>query len=294
MPAINYDWDDVEDNIVEEYDDAGITVAEYTTLPGLYGNIISQNRAGVESQFHYDALGSTLAVTDDNQNVTDTFAYTAFGDVTERTGTTEVPVQYIGQKGYYRGASAGDCLVRQRNYDPPKSRWLSVDPIPDYLHSNAYAYCHANPINKYDLSGTIILWCAHQVDRLKCAVCARLVGFEVLNELWLRGIDVNDWANGGRAMLHCVAVCRSSRQCRGSCLYWWQARETGTTVADEMGRHNNRAGDTCAFASSETTWLYLSWPQSCLDCCLDQWKAGALMCQRGAPPYTLEHCPPPS
>jgi YD repeat-containing protein len=47
----------------------------------------------VESQFHYDAQGSTLAVTDDDQNVTDTFAYTAFGEVTERTGTTEVPFQ---------------------------------------------------------------------------------------------------------------------------------------------------------------------------------------------------------
>ena len=39
----------------------------------------------MESQFHYDAQGSTLAVTDDNQTVTDTFAYSAFGEVTERT-----------------------------------------------------------------------------------------------------------------------------------------------------------------------------------------------------------------
>ena len=52
--------------------------AEYTAEPGLYGNIISQNWGGVESQLHYDAQGSTLAVTDDNQSVTDTFAYTAF------------------------------------------------------------------------------------------------------------------------------------------------------------------------------------------------------------------------
>ena len=107
MPEINFFWDPLSDNILQERDETGAVTAEYTAEPGLYGNIISQNRGGVESQFHYDAQGSTLAVTDDNQNVTDTFAYTAFGEVTERTGTTEVPFQYIGQKGYYTDGLTG-------------------------------------------------------------------------------------------------------------------------------------------------------------------------------------------
>ena len=29
MPTVNYDWDELEDNIVEEFDDVGATIAEY-------------------------------------------------------------------------------------------------------------------------------------------------------------------------------------------------------------------------------------------------------------------------
>jgi hypothetical protein len=33
MVAVNYLWDELEDNIDEEYDDSGNSVAEYTTEP---------------------------------------------------------------------------------------------------------------------------------------------------------------------------------------------------------------------------------------------------------------------
>jgi hypothetical protein len=76
-------WDELEDNIVEEFDDAGSTIADYTTEPDHFGNVISQHRSGQSSFFHFDALGSTLAVTDEDQNVADTRAYSAFGETTE-------------------------------------------------------------------------------------------------------------------------------------------------------------------------------------------------------------------
>lgn len=63
MTIVNYDWDD-EDNIVEEYDDAGTSVAEYTTEPNRFGNVISQRRGSQDSYFHFDGSGSTLTVTD--------------------------------------------------------------------------------------------------------------------------------------------------------------------------------------------------------------------------------------
>jgi YD repeat-containing protein len=129
MARTYFFWDPLSDNILQERDETGAVTAEYTAEPGLYGNIISQNRGGVESQFHYDAQGSTLAVTDDNQNVTDTFAYTAFGEVTERTGTTEVPFQYIGQKGYYTDGLTGQIMARERPYEPVRARWLSIDQV---------------------------------------------------------------------------------------------------------------------------------------------------------------------
>ena len=155
MPEINFFWDPLSDNILQERDETGAVTAEYTAEPGLYGNIISQNRGGVESQFHYDAQGSTLAVTDDNQNVTDTFAYTAFGEVTERTGTTAVPFQYIGQKGYYRDNLTGQYLVRRRVHEPARARWQSCDPLPFPDSPNLYLYVHNSPQVSVDPTGEV-------------------------------------------------------------------------------------------------------------------------------------------
>src|SRR5262245_34756275 len=116
MPESIFFWDPLSDNILQERDDAGAVTAEYTTEPGLYGNVISQNRGGVESQFHFDALGSTLAVSDDNQQVTDTRAYSAFGQVTESTGSSAIPIQYIGRRGYYLANTIDGYQVRLRHY----------------------------------------------------------------------------------------------------------------------------------------------------------------------------------
>jgi hypothetical protein len=85
-------------------------------------NLISQNRQGEERQFHFDALGSTLALTDDNQQVTDTNAYTAFGDVTEHSGSTVNQFQYVGQKGYYRTEPTASYIARQRTSSPRNGR----------------------------------------------------------------------------------------------------------------------------------------------------------------------------
>jgi RHS repeat-associated protein len=151
-------WDPLSDNILQERDESGAVTAEYTAEPGLYGNIISQNKGGVESQFHYDAQGSTLAVTDDNQNVIDTFAYTAFGEVTERTGTTEVPFQYIGQKGYYTDGLSGQITVRERPYEPVRARWVAPDPL-GMNRNNASTYCYIknSPLTGVDPSGLSFL-----------------------------------------------------------------------------------------------------------------------------------------
>jgi RHS repeat-associated protein len=155
MARTYFFWDPLSDNILQERDETGAVTAEYTAEPGLYGNIISQNRCGVESQFHYDAQGSTLAVTDDDQNVTDTFAYTAFGEITERTGSTVVPFQYIGQKGYYTDSLTGQIIVRERPYEPVKARWLSHDRRS--VSTNGYVYANNRPVVGIDPSGAITI-----------------------------------------------------------------------------------------------------------------------------------------
>jgi RHS repeat-associated protein len=147
-------WDPLEDNVVRETDEAGVVTAEYTTEPEQYGNVISQRRAGQYRQFHYDGQGSTLAATDENQAVTDTFAYSAFGEVTERTGTSTIPFQYIGQKGYYRDSLTGQYLVRMRPYEPSRARWQARDQLGIRPRDmNVYSYVRNRAAMTIDPSG---------------------------------------------------------------------------------------------------------------------------------------------
>ena len=149
-------WDPVEDNIIEEFDDAGNTTADYTTEPYLYGDLISQHRDGQSSFYHYDGQGSTTSLTDSAGSITDTYAYSAFGEVTEQTGNAENSFQHIGQKGYYWNDRSGDCLVRRRPFSARSGRWLSVDPLEfDRRSKNVFQYALNRPVLFQDPSGQV-------------------------------------------------------------------------------------------------------------------------------------------
>ncbi len=91
--------------------------------------LISSNREGVKRYFHFDALGSTRALTDSTGSVTDTYEYNAFGVVESSTGTSTNPFRYVGQYGYYDDGAMGSLSVilwtiEQRPYDMTFNRFL--------------------------------------------------------------------------------------------------------------------------------------------------------------------------
>ena len=177
MPVVNYLWNPLNDNIVREFDDEGNTIADYTTESGLHGNVISQRRDGQDSVYHYDGQGSTLALTNANGDVTDTYAYNAFGEVTARTGSTVNPFQYIGQKGYYRDAETGEYDVRQRPLQALRGRWLSLDPIRPAAFKSGYEYCSNRPLVEVDPSG---FWPgSFEIDFADPPICAGCKGFSL-------------------------------------------------------------------------------------------------------------------
>jgi RHS repeat-associated protein len=166
MPETNFFWDPLSDNILQERDETGAVTAEYTAEPGLYGNIISQNRGGVESLYHFDANGNTMALTADDQAVTDSYAYTAFGDVTQRTGTTVNPFQFAGSMGYYVNPATGDLEARARPFRPSITRWMSPDPLGVSSDANLYRYSLNNPQTVVDPSGQLA-WKETEGDQFK-------------------------------------------------------------------------------------------------------------------------------
>ena len=127
-----------------------MATTSYTTIDG---EIISENRGGVERDYMPDPLGSTLALLDNTQTKTDTFTYWPYGQVKTRTGTTVTPFQYIGTRGYYQDSST-KSYVRARYLDTQKSRWMTVDPIGfEGGDWNLYGYSSTNPVSQSDPNG---------------------------------------------------------------------------------------------------------------------------------------------
>ena len=122
MAKTTYMWDELSDNVAAEYDD-GVLAAAYTHEPDLYGNLLSQNRNGITSYYHYDGRGDTVALTDDSGNITDTKEYDAWGNVIASTGSTVTPYQFGGQKGFQTGITG--VYTRGRYYAPTNGRITS-------------------------------------------------------------------------------------------------------------------------------------------------------------------------
>src|SRR5438067_1999042 len=128
-----------------------MTTVRYTTVNG---EAIAEKRAGVRRLYVPDPLGSTVALLDNTQAQTDTFAYWPYGEERSRTGTTPSPFRFVGTRGYYR-ASPSLTYVRARYLNPAKAAWLSRDPIGAPERPNAYSYVGENPLTMVDPAGLL-------------------------------------------------------------------------------------------------------------------------------------------
>jgi RHS repeat-associated protein len=124
------------------------------------GQVIAENRNGVRKTYVPDPSGSTIALLDDKQKITDTFRYSPFGELKSRTGSTPTPFQYIGTKGYYTDPN-NRIYVRARTYQPNYARWMTVDPL--WPGESAYGYARGNPVRWVDPSGTSVQLCDRPV-----------------------------------------------------------------------------------------------------------------------------------
>jgi|GEM_PF-4716371 len=162
MATTKFVWDELSDNVLMETDENNVPTAEYTHWPERFGELISQERSGVTSYFHYDGAHSTRLLTDDNGEITDTYIYSAYGELVARTGTTTNPFGYKGAVGYYTNAATNDIYVRARSYQPVSGRWLSMDPLGFVDGPNLYCFF---AINSVDPSGQNRLYATKRYSR---------------------------------------------------------------------------------------------------------------------------------
>ena len=120
--------------------------------------LLSQTREAKTSTYLYDGHGNVRGLLDDEGKLTDTYAYNAYGELTEKTGETENHFLYTGE--YYDGTT-NLYYLRARYMNPGTGTFISMDSYQGDLYEpvtlHKYLYANANPIKYSDPSGMFSL-----------------------------------------------------------------------------------------------------------------------------------------
>ena len=123
----------------------------------VYGRgLIGEETNGEFKTYHFDSRGSTVAISDENGAITDTFAYDTYGKLLARTGETNAIFLYNGRDGVITEPN-GLIYMRARYYSPTLRRFINADivagEITNAITLNRYAYANANPVSFVDPLG---------------------------------------------------------------------------------------------------------------------------------------------
>ena len=136
-------------NVIQEISNmTGQTSAEYLYDPE---GMVKQQRGNQDHWYLLDGLGSTTALTDSDETVTDTYVYEGFGNQIANTGNTVNPYKYVAGSGYYTDDESGLMLLTLRYYDATLGRFITRDPAS--VGPNLYVYVSNNPLKYVDPTG---------------------------------------------------------------------------------------------------------------------------------------------
>ena len=104
--------------------------------------------------YHYDQVGSTVAMTDSAQAITDRFHYDPWGYVLHSIGDSDTPFQFVGAYGIQTDPN-GLINMRARYYNPVTKSFISQDPSGFDDGLNWYLYTNGNPYTYIDKDGEV-------------------------------------------------------------------------------------------------------------------------------------------
>ncbi len=165
------------DQVIAEFNESDIIQRRFFYGPGIDEPIcMYAGTLGQYYYYHYDGLGSVVALTDSDGAVVETYSYDAFGGPTIRNSAGMVISESsVGNPYMFTGRRLDDetglYYYRARYYNPSIGRFISRDPILvpiidfrghfwmlEILMSRPhaltpYTYCINNPINLLDPEG---------------------------------------------------------------------------------------------------------------------------------------------
>ena len=101
---------------------------------------------GTKYYYHFDGLGSVVALSDESGNIVERYSYDVFGDP-NRVSSVGNPYMFTGRD---YDAETGNYYYRARYYEPEIGRFMQTDPIGYKNSANLYQYCLNNPVNFID------------------------------------------------------------------------------------------------------------------------------------------------
>jgi RHS repeat-associated protein len=112
------------------------------------------------SFYHFDSTGNTLFLTDAAGSVTDTYAYSPYGQLLAHNGPGDQPFTFVGAWQVRREGDAGLYQMRTRYYDARTAAFISREPLWPQLATpgalNPYQYAARDPNRFVDVTGEAV------------------------------------------------------------------------------------------------------------------------------------------
>ena len=140
-------------NVIAEYDHDNFLLRKY-----IYGLSVDEPICMIDVAdsnsvyyYHYDGLGSVVALSDSNGDTVQTYEYSIYGQVAASDPNFLTnPYLFTGRRF---DIETGLYYYRARYYNPYIGRFMQTDPVGYDDGINWYAYCGNNPLVYTDPSG---------------------------------------------------------------------------------------------------------------------------------------------